>query len=68
MKLQACLAICCRLMLLPALMAATRMSAKGLNGDNKKNDNKSVRSESNPRSMCDATTTYGSTTSVCTGM
>ena len=63
MKLQAYLAICCCLMLLPALMMATHISAKGLNGDNK--NNKYVCSESNPGSMCNAATTCGSTTGAC---
>src|SRR5208282_6802464 len=63
MKLQRYLAICCGLMLFPVLVMATHMSAKGSSAD--KNSNKYVCSGSNPGSMCSASTTCGSTTSVC---
>jgi hypothetical protein len=66
MKIKRYLAIYCGLMLFPVLLMATHMSAKGLNADNKKNDNKYVCSEFNPGSMCNASTTCGSTTSACT--
>jgi|BogFormECP03_OM2_1039629.scaffolds.fasta_scaffold08244_2 hypothetical protein len=63
MKLQRYLAICCGLMVFPVLVMATHISANGLNAD--KNSNKYVCSESNPGSMCSASTTCGSTTSAC---
>jgi hypothetical protein len=65
MKLQGYLAIGCGLISFTVLAMAAHISAKGLNGDNKKNDNKYVCSESNPGSICNASTTCGSTTSVC---
>jgi len=63
MKIQRYVAICCGLMVFPVAVMATYVSAKGLNGDNK--NNKYVCSESNPGSMCNASTTCGSTTSAC---
>jgi hypothetical protein len=63
MKLQRYLAICCGLMVFPVLVMATHISANGLNAD--KNSNKYVCSESNPGSLCNASTTCGSTTSAC---
>src|SRR5271154_630977 len=64
MNIQRYVAICCGLMVFPVLVLATHMSAKGLNADNK-NSNKYVCSESNPGSICNASTTCGSTTSAC---
>ena len=65
MKLQGYLAICCGVLVFAVLAMATHMSASGLNGDNK-NSSKYVCSETNPGSMCNASTTCGSTTSACT--
>jgi hypothetical protein len=62
MKLQGYLAICCGLMVFPVLVMAMHIAANGLNGNNNK---KYVCSESNPASMCNASTTCGSTTSAC---
>jgi hypothetical protein len=63
MKIRGYVAICCALMVFPLVLMATHMSAKGLNGDK---TNKYVCSESNPGSMCNASTTCGSSSTPCT--
>ena len=65
MNMRRYLAICCALMVFPVAVMAAYMSANGLNADDKKSSNKYVCSESNPGSMCNASTTCGSPTSAC---
>jgi hypothetical protein len=65
MKIRGYGAICCGLMVFAVVMMATHISAKGLNADNKNNNNKYVCSESNPGSMCNASTTCGSSSTPC---
>src|SRR3974377_1383093 len=59
MKTGRSVAICCSLLLLPIVLLATYMAAKGNDSD------KYVCSESNPQGMCSASTTCGSASAPC---
>ena len=52
-------AICCSLLLLPLVLLATYMAARG------KDTDKYVCSESDPQAMCNASTTCGSASAPC---
>jgi hypothetical protein len=62
MKLRGYVAICCALIVFALVVMATHMSAKGFSGDK---TNKYVCSESNPGSMCNASTACGSSSTPC---
>jgi len=62
MKIQRSFAIRCSLLLLPLVLLATYMAAKGPQGGS----NKYVCSETNPQGMCNASTTCGSASAPCT--
>jgi hypothetical protein len=62
MKMQRSVAMWCGLLVLPAMLVAGYVSARGLNGNNNK---KYVCPELNPGSMCNASTTCGSSSTPC---
>ena len=62
MKMQRNVAIWCGLLVFPATLIGGYISAKELDADNNK---KYVCAESNPGSMCNASTTCGSSSSPC---
>jgi hypothetical protein len=62
MKTQRSVAIGCCLLVFSVTLVAGYVSAKGLNGNNNK---KYFCSESNPGSMCNASTTCGSSSTPC---
>ena len=62
MKIQRSLVACCSALLLPLLLLASYLTAEGPQGSGKKY----VCSETNPGTMCNASTTCGSVSVPCT--